>query len=205
MIKTFKCTKCLQEKDISCFNKRSNVKSGVTSHCKSCMKKSKKDFRRTISGVISTIYEGQCSHSKTRGHSRPTYTKEWLKNFIVNNKDFYNMYNKWVDSEYLRELKPSIDRLDDFKGYSEDNIRLVTWGENDRKGHNDCIMSIGTRGKRNKAVVKFSMDGKYICEYKSISEASRKTNAKRSAICRTCKGINRVAGNFKWKYKEDTI
>jgi hypothetical protein len=47
--------------------------------------------------------------------------------------NFYELYNNWIDSGYKKSDKPSVDRIDDYKGYSFDNIQLMTWKENNKK------------------------------------------------------------------------
>lgn len=53
-----------------------------------------------------------------------------------------------------------------------------------------------------KAVCKYDLNGALICEYISISEASRQNGVNASNITMCCKGIRQTAGGFKWKYKE---
>lgn len=54
--------------------------------------------------------------------------------------------------------------------------------------------------KRNQAVVAFSKDGK-IQLFKSIKEASEKTQIKRTAISECLSGRNKTAGKLQWKYR----
>ena len=46
----------------------------------------------------------------------------------------------------------------------------------------------------------FSLTGKLIKTFKSISEASKKTGVDLTTIFRVCKGQCKTAGNFIWKY-----
>lgn len=50
------------------------------------------------------------------------------------NKEFWNLYNKWVESNYNRKLCPTVDRIDSNKGYLLENMRWVTHSENSRLG-----------------------------------------------------------------------
>lgn len=68
-------------------------------------------------------------------------------------------------------------------------------------------LSKANKGKINaptKLIIQYSKDGEFIAEYPSIMEAERQTDISNSSICRCCKGKQKSAGGFIWKYKEDT-
>lgn len=56
-----------------------------------------------------------------------------------------------------------------------------------------------------KAVCKYDLNGVFICEYISVSEASRKNGVNVSNITMCCRGMRKSAGGFKWKYKSDVV
>lgn len=64
----------------------------------------------------------------------------------------------------------------------------------------------GTRNKRcrekviKKSVIQLSLDGDKITTYSSIIEAEKNTGVDSSQIIRVCKGTNKTAGGYKWKY-----
>ena len=92
--------------------------------------KKAKEYRRTKHGLVVKIYGDQLSSSRKRGHDKPKYNLKQLKKWIFNQENFDKLYNDWVASNYNKELTPSCDRLDNYKGYSLYNIRLVTWRDN---------------------------------------------------------------------------
>lgn len=82
-----------------------------------------------------------------------------------------------------------------------------------RKGQKNTLSMVR---KKSKPVIQFSLDGKYITEYLSISEASSATGANIKGIRNCCNGgyfcktKNRFvnihkAGGYIWKYKEDLL
>ena len=160
-----------------------------------------KKYSRTINGVISIIYKTQISKSKKRGHEPPEYTKEDFKSWLLNSTEFMAYYGAWCAMGYKKDLKPSVDRLDDYKGYSFDNIRLVVWYVNRMKANSD--MKNGINNKQNKAVIQYSKDGSFIKEYHSVNEASRLNKIGQPCITRVCNNIKgrKTAGGFIWKYK----
>ena len=56
---------------------------------------------------------------------------------------------------------------------------------------------------RATSIVQLDSDGKLINEFKSIRDASSKTNINRLCIANVCKGKQNHAGGFKWMYYQD--
>ena len=110
------------------------------------------------------------------------------------------LWNNWIESNYDKMTKPSVDRLDDYKGYSLDNIQLMTWEENKAKGSRD--RKNGVNNKKSKAVLQYDLQGNLIKEYYSIMQAERETKISNVSISRVCNGKRKTAGGFKWKYKQ---
>lgn len=57
----------------------------------------------------------------------------------------------------------------------------------------------------SRKVVQLSMDGKFIKEYVSITEAASKTGAIRQHISKCCKGERKSTGGYKWIYNEQGV
>jgi hypothetical protein len=55
----------------------------------------------------------------------------------------------------------------------------------------------------NKRVVRLSLNGEYIDEFISATEAQRQIGISQSTISECCRGIKNKAGGFKWMFKED--
>lgn len=90
-------------------------------------------YWRSRKGWLTKVYAQQRSNSKKRGHSLPTYSKEELRMWLAKEPMktiFEELYSEWVESDYQKEFTPSLDRLDNDKGYSLDNIQIVTWEQN---------------------------------------------------------------------------
>ena len=78
---------------------------------------------------LRTKYGGR----KNRGHKPPEYSFEQFYNWLINQQKFEKLYNDWIASGCENNLKPSVDRPNDYKGYSLNNIQLMTWRENKEK------------------------------------------------------------------------
>ena len=53
----------------------------------------------------------------------------------------------------------------------------------------------------NDPVLKFDLEGNFLQEYFSLTEASQKNNISKSSISEACKENQKSAGGFQWKYK----
>lgn len=167
-----KCNRCNNILDISMFRKEKLGINGLRSLCKDCDKKTKQERGRTMKGVIYCTYDNQVSNSKRRKHSIPLYSKKELYDYLINNNLFIDIYNKWVLSGYEKNNKPSIDRIDDYRGYSFDNIVITTWEKNNSKYKDD--LASGKNTKVCKSVKRICIKTGEVVIYHSVSDAKRK-------------------------------
>jgi len=193
-----KCTKCEIEKSLLDFCKCSTVKNGRRSSCKSCEKERNIKYSRTKEGVIVTIYKTQKASSKQRKHNPPTYSKKWLKDWLISNPEFHRIYDIWVISGYKKRLKPSIDRIDDYLGYTEYNIQLTVWYKNNKKSHIHRKLGISSSGEMCISVLQLNKDGSFVAEYVSFNDACRKTGVGVGNIASCCHGKTKTAGGYLW-------
>jgi hypothetical protein len=184
------CTICGKEKPVSEFKKRTD--GSVATMCKLCDNERAKLYRRTLSGHLHKMYNNQKLSSIKRGHQPPAYTFEELKDWFISQPNWEDLWLKWESSNYNTQLAPSIDRLDDSKGYSFDNIRLVTWYENYKKEHD----------RLGKKVNQYDLDGNYIRTFDSITDALKYLGKSTIAshITQCCKGKTYRAFDYQWRH-----
>ena len=180
------CTKCGLKKPLREFSKRNDRYIGYLSQCKECKKLSRDEWYKTKHGLIKTIYRNQCKTSKRRNHKNPEYSLQEFEEFLFNNDVFNKLYEIWRLSKYKKELIPSIDRLDDLKGYGFNNIRLATFKENNEKSNKQMREGIIKTRIPQKKVIQFDLQKNFINGYISLSEASRRTGISVSSISRVC-------------------
>ena len=53
---------------------------------------------------------------------------------------------------------------------------------------------------RRKVVQQFSLEGKFVNEFKSVSEASKLTGCNKTSIAKVCRGERKSCGGYLWKY-----
>jgi len=184
------CTGCKEVKPTFMFYARKE-RNSYRSKCKQCENELSREKSKTKDGLISSIYRHQKSHSKKRSHIAPSYSIKELEEWILSRRDFEQIYKEWANSGYCKLLTPSVDRLDDFKSYSLDNIQLVTWRDNKLKQNSDIRLGKSTSGKANcKAVIYNGI------EYHSQAKASRETGIPQQKISKACNDINNNTWNF---------
>lgn len=154
--------------------------------------------RRSKKGIVTTIYGSQKKSSKRRGHPLPNYTLKELRDWMHSQPDFDILYKEWVKSGFDSKKKPSCDRIDDYAPYTIDNIRLVTWEENNNRNYENKIN--GKNTKQSKSVLQLTLEGIVVGEYHSIHHAWRETGSHYSNISACCHGRLEKTGGFIWRF-----
>jgi hypothetical protein len=194
------CKTCKEALPLTEFSRAPSNKDGKSNKCKKCTTEFTRNYSRTATGLASAIRGSQVVSSRKRSHPPPTYTKAELLDWMIKN-GLDKLLKQWELSNYSKDLTPSVDRLDDFKGYSLDNIQLVTWAENRDKLYIQR-KSCKRITKQNRFVQQFTLDGEFVAEYASISAAARATNIQRTNINACCTGRDWQAGGYKWAHKQ---
>jgi len=193
------CTKCETSKPTDSFTKNSRSPDGIGYMCKECRDLEYEKTKHSIDRLFSVIYSSQKANSKTREHKEPAYTKKQLREWVeITNKDkFDKLLDNWIESGYKKMYKPSVDRLDDSKGYTLDNIQLVTFQENVDKQAEEVYM--GSLNANVIPVYQYDEDGIYVNSYSSATAASRATGQHRKMIKKACDGVIIDVKRTQWR------
>lgn len=170
------CSVCNLQLPRERFDVQSTGKLGRRADCKECRKR----FNHTKEGLVALLFSTQRAKSRKRGHPPPAYTRDELAAWIWAQPTAEPMYKLWELSGHDKDLKPSVDRLDDYKPYSLDNIRLIPWGEHKTRYATDAIAGLNT--KTCIAVDQFTLDGKFVKTHHSYKDAARSVNGIHSNI-----------------------
>lgn len=202
-MKTKVCSICKTEKLISEFYRHKGFLYGVDAWCKECHGEKYKNYRRTKEGLISYIYTNQKQRSKKKKYHEITYTLQDLQEWAFSQKLFHELYDNWKISNYDKMLIPSFDRKDDYKGYFLSNLQIMTWVENNIKGHKD--RKNGINNKHSKAVVGINKKTGEKISFYSIIEAHRRSGIHLGDISECCigKSNRKSAGGYIWEFKEN--
>ena len=196
------CKKCGIDNPLSQFSISPSLSSGLSNKCKRCCSDYALARARSRDGLVTKIHASQKERSRRRGHSAPDYDLQGLRQWVFNQDNFETLFSAWEKSGYERMLSPSVDRLDDFKGYSFDNIRLVSWQENLSKQHMDIHLGKGTSAKVSAPVSQYSLAGDYIASYRSKKAAALATGTPRTGISNCISGLAKTSGGYRWKDAE---
>ena len=179
------CNVCEISKPITEFHLSPSHADGRMKICKKC--RNIKYNKANFSLIIRKIYFMQVHNSKQRGHSAPSYDAKQLLEWALKQPSQKSIWDNYVNSDYKSELKPSIDRKNPNKGYSLNNIQLMTWKENRAKGGQDKKNNIQL--DRHRPVVAYHLDGSFYKKFHSVSEAARHVNGFDTSIRRVANGV----------------
>lgn len=153
-------------------------------------------YRKTPKGVLTNMYHHQKTRNKLKGFGEMGYTLEWFQDAFLNNDKYNRMFEEWVKSGYSKAKKPTIDRINNKKGYKKDNIQLLAWADNRFK------QTMERRCRKGKVLQK--LNGEVVKVWKSQREIWRTLNVQQSMISMALTGKCKTAYGFEWEY-ESTI
>jgi hypothetical protein len=131
-----------------------------------------------------------------KGRNVVDFDLEWLHDFAKCSK-FDRLYDEWVKSGYIKEFKPSIDRISNKKGYWFDNVQWLTWSENRYKQ---------TMERRCRKGAVLQMQGvKIIQKFKSQRQAVIDTGISQSNMSSCLNGKRQTAGGYNWIYENPEL
>ncbi|APC44457.1 endonuclease VII [Pseudoalteromonas phage PH357] len=199
------CKKCGYTKSLEDFYAMKGNKDGRSGKCKECTKKDVSDNSKKVGntydysykGVIRVLYKTMKRHQKLRPHNEDVlpFNKDAFKIWLEDN-GFQEKYEDWVISGYEKNVKPSVDRLDDYKGYSFDNMRLVTWKDNHNHQANDILEGKSRSGERCHTIGKYTTEGELIETYISYQHVRRELGY---CVHYSVKNCSSCKGGFMWK------
>lgn len=191
------CTTCKILKPLSNFCVNKSGPDGHQTKCRACRYKYALLYKRTRKGLITAIYGSQLYSARKRKHPTPEYSLKELRIWVFGQSGFEQFFDDWVSSGYEKYKRPSCDRLNNSISYTLDNLRLVTWRDNEWQGHEDRRNSINS--PQSISVAQISLDGRVINIFPSYGYASRETKVDNGNISYCCRGIRKTAGGFRWK------
>lgn len=199
------CITCKESKLLIDYYKHAAMADGHLNKCKECAKRHSKENEavkgksrnQTVKGVVRVLYKTQKQNQIKRGHGELPYTKKEFRDWLFDN-DFEALYKEWVAGNYAKDLKPSVVRVDSTKGYSFDNIELITWGENKKRQYGDIKDGVGSSGKRCKALLQLDANNVLVKRHVSYNQAQRDMGY---SLEYAIKNQKKCRNNFYWKYE----
>ena len=163
------------------------------------LREDRQAIKKTKVGVIRSLYRGQGSSARKRGHHLPTYSPQQLIDWAMAEPKFHIIYDNWVKANYDRYLRPSFDRKDNKKSYTLDNLQVITFMENCRKGGtieaDPAVKSIYQKTKK----------GILIAQWRSAADAEKLLGIDNGDIGKCCLGKRKQAGGYLWEFTESSL
>ena len=119
--------------------------------------------------------------------------KELVRKYKYN-KRYLRMFQQWVDSGWAFILTPTLDRIDNERGYTTDNIQMITFDENNRK---DKLYK--------KQIDVWTVGGRYIGLFKDRFVISKELNIPQVKIWSCLYGTIKSTYGYKFKWREHDI
>lgn len=189
------CQKCDTIMDLSKFSPNNRM------HCVKCKSVYQTKFYHTIKGIKSQLYESVKSMNKQRGHSK--FECEFLifSNFLDEN-NINVLFDNWKSSGFKKSFVPSLKRIDGNKGYSMNNMVLMTYDENYNSSRIDLINGKGKIGE-SMTIPICSIDTKGNTRYhSSIRKAATYANVSNSTVTSAVKSRNLTKLGFKFQFAD---
>ncbi len=191
------CNNCKKEQPLTNFHKDIHNKTGHRNECKLC----RLNGSRSKFGRIRKIYRKQIGNSKGRNHPAPDYTIDMLIEWCIQQEEYHKMYTLWSQNGFSLNLTPTCDRIKDAKPYTLNNLQLMTWEANKKKGERDRKNGNSTTNQMRRVLQLSTKRNTVIKEYTSVSIAARAVGTCTSNICACCNGKRKTCVGYKWEYR----
>lgn len=149
-------------------------------------------YRHTPKGVLTNMYHHQKARNKKNGFGEIGYSLKWFQDTFLNDEKYKRLFIEWEKGGYKKAQKPTIDRINNKKGYEKDNIHLLSWAENrfkqtmERRSRKGCVLQ--------------KLNGEIVKVWKSQREVWRTLNIQQSMLSQALTGKCKTAYGFEWEY-----
>lgn len=164
------------------------------SMCQNCWHKVKRKTNRDF--WLSTRYTEitqRCTNPKSNSADRynglEICSREEFKSKFINDPQFLYIFDQWGKNNYDILYSPSIDRIDNSKGYTIDNIQILTHSDNSSKDQDRTAINCYTK------------TGVFVKRFESQREAEEQLdNVYQANVWKCCNGLRKTSGGYRFEY-----
>lgn len=157
-------------------------------------------YMETPKQYITQAYSSVRYKSKRRGDKYPTFSKAALTSWLIEN-GLFELWAAYVHRDYDKDYKPSIDRVDDYKGYYFNNMQLIMWKENRLKGVNGEKHHKACHNRQNRRkVYEYDKELNLVAVHDSVNNCAETMGVHPVSISRALTGRRKTIKKHILKY-----
>lgn len=147
---------------------------------------------RNIDNFYSQLYVSMNKRNKKRGHGKILFKAKEFRAWLFNQSEYKGMFEAWDRGGRNIDNVPTVDRLNDSKGYVFDNMQLLTFRQN--------IMKPSIIHRKTNPVIQLTLSGEFVKEWDSVNSARR---GFAYSVVHVLSGRDGSCKGFKWRYKNN--
>lgn len=153
--------------------------------------------------ITNKVYIGQTKKTlEKRWHQHIKEAQDAINGDRQNFPLFHRMIIKYGKENFNIELleECSDDKLDIKERYWINQFNSYNDGYNATIGGQDVFKERKSQGQK---VLKYSLDGEFLCSYSTAQEAADSVKVHSSNIRKNCNGLSKSCAGFKWRWAKE--
>lgn len=160
--------------------------------CQNCWHKFKRKYQ--LEFFLRTRYTEVVQRCTNKKHSTERYyfgkkycTRQEFLNKFLDDKSLHELYKNWQKSNFQYALCSSIDRIDNNRDYTIENLQFITHSKNSQKDKETVAVDVYTRG------------GKFLKSFISIAAAADNYEVQQANAWKVIHGIRKHSKGYVFK------
>lgn len=136
-------------------------------------------YRHLPKGMLTNLYHKMSDRNIKNGFGVIPFTLDMFQQWAISDDKFIYIFDVWVKSNYDKNLKPSVDRTDHYKGYNFDNMTWMFWEDNKKKSFREV-------GDKKQKPILMLKNNEVVGRFKSVDDARYFLNMKSNGNISMC-------------------